>query len=192
MLKNIKIGLLVVASALSLNTFAAPMNYEIDPTHTSVVVSWNHFGFSNPTATFSEVTGTIIYDAASPADSSVSVSIPVKTVDTYVPKLTEEFLAAEYFDTATYPNATFKSTKVVATGDKTLDITGDLTIKGVTKSVVLNATLNGMGEHPMTKKQAIGFNALTTIKRADFGLAKYVPYVSDNVTIQISTEAQVK
>ena len=165
----------------------------IDPTHTSVIATWNHFGFSNPTASFSDVSGTISYDDDAPAKSSVNVTIPVKTVDTKVEALTEEFLnEADYFDVAQYPTATFKSTKVTPKGDNKYDVAGDLTIKGVTKSVVFNAVLNKQGEHPMSKKPAIGFDASTVIKRTEFNMGKYAPYVSDEVTLTITTEAQAK
>lgn len=184
-----KAGLMVAASLLSGAALAA--DYTIDPTHTSVVVSWNHFGFSNPTATFSDATGSISFDEKAPQKSSINVTIPVKTVDTKVAKLNEEFInEADYFDVAKYPTATFTSTKVTAKGNNQFDVAGDLTIKGVTKSVVFNATLNGMGEHPMSKKPAIGFDASTVIKRTEFNLGKYAPYVSDEVTLTITTEAQ--
>lgn len=184
-----KAGLMVAASLLSGAALAA--DYTIDPTHTSVVVSWNHFGFSNPTASFSDASGSISFDEKTPQKASINVTIPVKTVDTKVAKLNEEFInEADYFDVAKYPTATFKSTKVTAKGDGQFDVTGDLTIKGVTKSVVFNAKLNGMGEHPMSKKPAIGFDASTVIKRTEFNLGKYAPYVSDEVTLTITTEAQ--
>ncbi|MCA6063088.1 YceI family protein [Thalassolituus marinus] len=184
-----KAGLMVAASLLSGAALAA--DYTIDPTHTSVVVSWNHFGFSNPTASFSDASGSISFDEKTPQKASINVTIPVKTVDTKVAKLNEEFInEADYFDVAKYPTATFKSTKVTAKGDGQFDVTGDLTIKDVTKSVVFNAKLNGMGEHPMSKKPAIGFDASTVIKRTEFNLGKYAPYVSDEVTLTITTEAQ--
>jgi len=191
MFTNAKLGLTLVAALASGSALA--QDYSIDPTHTSVIATWNHFGFSNPTASFSGVSGAISFDEKAPAKSSVNVTIPVKSVDTKVPDLTKEFLNdAEYFDVAKYPTATFKSTKVTPKGDNKYDVAGELTIKGVTKPVVFNAVLNGQGEHPMTKKQAIGFDASTVIKRTDFNMGKYAPYVSDEVTLTITTEAQAK
>ena len=118
------------------------------------------------------------------------VSVPIETVDSYVKKLTDEFLQAEYFDQQNFPKAMFKSSKVVSTGDNTFDVHGQLTIKGVSKQVVMHATLNKVGTHPMTQKPAIGFDAHTTINRSEFGLGKYVPNVSDEVTLTLTTEAQ--
>ena len=183
----------VIFTALfSASSFAAPTTYSVDPTHTFAVASWSHFGFSSPTAVFSGAEGTITYDADKPATSKISISVDVATVDTFVEKLTEEFVGSEWFDAATYPKATFVSTKVVPKGDNKFAVTGDLTIKGKTKTVIMDATLNGMGEHPMTKKQAIGFDATTVIKRSDFGIDQYVPYVGDEITLRLTTEAQGK
>ena len=191
MLKNLKLGL--AFAAVMTSGVAMAQQYDIDPTHTSVIVAWNHFGFSNPAAYFSDVTGTLNFDAKNPKKASVNVTIPVKTIDTKVQALNDEFVKdAEYFDVAKYPTATFKSNKVTPTGDNTFDVAGKLTIKGVTKDVVFKAKLNGQGEHPMTKKAAIGFDASTVIKRTEFNLGKFAPYVSDEVTITITTEAQAK
>lgn len=191
MIRTAKFALFAAAALAT--TGAIAQQYNIDPTHTSVVASWNHFGFSNPVATFADVTGTLTFDAKQPTKAKVNVSIPVKTIDTKVADLNKEFINdAEYFDVAKYPTATFKSTKVTPKGENQFDVAGKLTIKGVTKDVVFNATLNGQGEHPMTKKAAIGFDATTVIKRTEFNLGKYAPYVSDEVTLRITTEAQAK
>ena len=89
------------------------------------------------------------------------------------------------------PTITFKSTKVEAAGDNKLRVFGDLTVHGVTKPVVLDTTINKIGEQPMAKRAAAGFDATTTIKRSDFGVGKYAPNVSDEVIIRITTEAMV-
>ncbi|WP_446717702.1 YceI family protein [Erwinia sp. OLCASP19] len=171
---------------------AAGESYAIDPGHTSVIVSWTHFGFSHPTASISDASGHILFDKADPTQSKVDVTLPLKTIDTRVPALTKEFLGAKYFDVKKYPTATFRSSKVSATGDNKFDVAGDLTIKGITKPVVFHALLNKQDMHPMVKKQAIGFDATTTIKRSDFKLDQYVPAVSDEVELRISTEAYAK
>ncbi|USB43614.1 YceI family protein [Klebsiella africana] len=168
---------------------AAATEYSLDPQHTSVVIAWNHFGFSNPTAYISDVSGKISFDKENPEKSSVNVTLPVKTIDTHVKALTDEFLGKDYFDVKTFPEATFQSTRVVSKGGNKYDVEGNLTIKGMTKPVLLHATLNKQDMHPMVKKQAIGFDATGVIKRSDFKLDKYVPAVSDNVTITLSTEA---
>ncbi|WP_232822138.1 YceI family protein [Salinicola sp. CR57] len=190
MSNKIVLAAALLASTASVSAMADTTTYQMDPTHTSVVASWSHFGFSHPTATFSDVTGTIQFDEDDVANSSVEVTIPVKTVDTKVPALNEEFLGSEYFDVAQYPDATFKSTEIESVGNDRYDVHGDLTVKGVTKPVVLHATLNGVGEHPMAKVPALGFDAETTLQRSYFGLDQYVPNVSDDITIRLSSEAE--
>ena len=186
-LKTLSFGL-AVALASSV-TLAAPVDYKIDPTHTATVFSWNHFGFSTPSANFSDIQGVIKVDNAKPANSSVNVTIPLSSVNTNVPALDKEFQEEAWFNAAKYPNITFKSTKVETKDKKHFKITGDLTVKGVTKPVVLDAVLNKQGEHPMAKVPAIGFNATTSFKRYDFGLGSYVPNVGDKITVNITTEA---
>lgn len=185
--KTLSLGL-AVALASSV-TLAAPVDYKIDPTHTATVFSWNHFGFSTPSANFTDIQGVIKVDNAKPANSSVEVTIPLSSVNTNVPALDKEFQEEAWFNAAKYPNITFKSTKVETKDKKHFKITGDLTVKGVTKSVVLDAVLNKQGEHPMAKVPAIGFNATTSFNRSAFGIGNYVPNVGDKITVNITTEA---
>lgn len=185
--KTLSLGLAVaIASSV---TLAAPVDYKIDPTHTATVFSWNHFGFSTPSANFTDIQGVIKVDNAKPSNSSVDVIIPISSVNTNVPALDKEFQEEAWFNAAKYPNITFKSTKVETKDKKHFKITGDLTVKGVTKPVVLDAVLNKQGEHPMAKVPAIGFNATTSFDRSAFGFGNYVPNVGDKITVNITTEA---
>ncbi|HAV2933143.1 TPA: YceI family protein [Acinetobacter baumannii] len=188
-LKTLSFGLALALALASTVTLAAPVDYKIDPTHTATVFSWNHFGFSTPSANFSDIQGVIKVDNAKPANSSVNVTIPLSSVNTNVPALDKEFQEEAWFNAAKYPNITFKSTKVETKDKKHFKITGDLTVKGITKPVVLDAVLNKQGEHPMAKVAAIGFNATTSFNRSDFGLGNYVPNVGDKITVNITTEA---
>lgn len=180
-------------SLITLSAFAAAesVNYKIDPTHTATVFTWNHLGFSTPSANFTDIQGNIQVDNTHPEKSSVSVTIPVKSINTNVAVLDTKLQAAEWFDAVKYPNITFKSTKIETRDKKNFKILGNLTVKGVTKPVVLTAKLNNQAEHPMLKVPAVGFNATTIIKRSEFGIADFVPAVSDNIDIQITTEAIV-
>jgi polyisoprenoid-binding protein YceI len=184
---------LTLAAALLLagTAFAAPVSYKIDPNHTNVVAGWNHFGFSHPTASFIKVDGVIVYDAANVGKSSVKVTIPLSGLDTGVADLDEHLRSGDFFDAEKYPTITFSSTRTEAAGENKLRVSGDLTVHGVTKPVVLDVTLNKSGEHPLGKRAAIGFDASTTIKRSEFNVAKFVPNVSDEITIRITTEAMV-
>ena len=185
----------IIASALavaSVSAVAAGVTYKLDPGHTNVIASWSHFGFSNPSANFGQVSGTLSYDSAAPEKSSVEVNLPLSGLDTFVPALDEHLKKADFFDAAKFPAATFKSTNVEVVGNGTFKVTGLLTIKGVSKSVTLDVRLNNAGVHPMTKQEAIGFDATATIKRSDFGMGMYAPAVSDEITLRITTEAAVE
>ncbi|APX62556.1 MULTISPECIES: YceI family protein [Acinetobacter] len=187
--KTLALGLAV--SSVATFSMAKPVAYTIDPGHTATVFSWSHFGFSTPSANFSDIQGTITVDNEKPANSSVNVTIPVSSINTNVKALDEHIQKAEFFDVEKYPNITFKSTKVQALGKNKYKITGNLTIKGVTKPVVLDAVLNKQAIHPMTKLQTIGFNATTSFNRSAFNVGAYVPNVGDKITVNITTEASV-
>jgi polyisoprenoid-binding protein YceI len=170
---------------------AAPVTYKMDPGHTNVLFSWNHFGFSNPTANLGLGEGTIVFDDKDPSKSSVDVTLPLAGLDTHMPALDEHLKKPDFFDADKYPTVTFKSTNVQAVGGNKFKVTGNLTVHGVTKPVVLDATLNKSGEHPMMKVQTVGFDATASLKRSDFGVGAYVPNVSDEIQIHITTEASV-
>ena len=186
-----KLLLVTALFALTGVAFAAPVSYKIDPNHTNVLASWTHFGFSRPSVNFGQADGTIVYDAENVGASSVQVTLPLKGLSAFAEDFYDHLTSADWFDAAKYPDATFKSTAVEAAGEGKLKVTGDLTVKGVTKPVVLDVTLNRAGEHPMGKRAAIGFDATATVKRSDFGLDKYAPNVSDEVALRITTKAMV-
>ena len=179
---------LVLATATS-GAAAETLQYRIDPAHTVVLATWNHVGFSNPSANFAGASGTIAYDAQAPERSSVEVTIPMAGLDTFVPALDEHLMGADFFDVAQFPEATFRSTSVRALGDGKLEVTGNLTLHGVTRPVVLAAVLNKAAPHPMGGTPTIGFDATATLKRSDFGVDMGVPMVGDEIGLRITTEA---
>ena len=179
--------LLAVLLAATFSAQAAD-KYTFDPGHSTIDFSWNHFGFSNPSARFDKFDGELMLDTKDLTKSSVSVTIPLDALDTKVAKLDEHLKSADFLDAAKFPSVTFKSTKVEAAGKDKLKVSGDLTIHGVTKPATLDVTVNKIGEHPMAKDQAAGFDASTTIKRSEFGVGAYVPNVSDEIKIHITTE----
>jgi len=187
-----RIALAAALAAVSSVAFAAPVAYKIDPAHTDVIASWSHLGFSHPTAHFGNVDGTIVYDAQNVGASKVDVTIPMSGLSSHVEAFDKHLRSADLFDVEKFPSITFRSTKVESAGDNRLRVTGDLTVRGVTKPTVLDVTLNKVGEHPMKKVPAIGFDATTTLKRSDFGIAYAVPAVSDEVQIRITTEASAE
>lgn len=165
--------------------------YILDPKHTDVIAQWSHFGFSNPVAHFGDVSGQIVYNAENVGASSVEVTLPLSGLNSHVGDFDDHLRSADFFDAAKFPNATFKSTAVESAGTNKLKVTGDLTIKDITKPVVLDVTINKFGEQPMAKRAAAGFDAVAKIKRSDFGVGAYAPNVSDDVELRITTEAIV-
>ncbi len=186
-----RVLLVSLLAAASLPAFAAAQKYEIDPTHTQVTFTWNHFGFSNPSATLEKISGSFNLDTADLTKSSITVTMPLDGLHTGVPKLDEHLKTADFFDAAKYPDITFKSTKVEKTGADTLAVTGDLTVHGVTKPETLAVKINKIGENPMMKSQSAGFDAEATIKRSDFGVDKYVPNVSDDIHVHITLDSHL-
>ncbi|MGB8814161.1 MAG: YceI family protein [Paracoccaceae bacterium] len=181
--------LALVATLTAAPAFAAPEAYVLDPSHSQIVFSYQHLGFSTSYGMFSGFEGAIGYDAAAPAASTVNVSFPVKTMLTGWQERFDHFMTPDFFGADDAEPVSFVSTGVEVTGEKTAKITGDLTLNGVTKSVVLDAVLNQQGEHPMAKKPWLGFNATTTLMRSDYGLGMFAPYVSEEVSVMISVEA---
>jgi|HubBroStandDraft_2_1064218.scaffolds.fasta_scaffold91092_2 polyisoprenoid-binding protein YceI len=175
---------------------AAPLyavTYTIEPEHTQGVVRWNHLGFANPTAQFNNVQGTLEFDQADPGRSSVMVTIPLTSMSTGVPGLNEDFQSSDFFDFAKFPAATFKSSKVEKGATPgTLKVVGDLNLHGITKPVALDVTINKVGTNPRNQVPTVGFEAIATLKRSDFGLGLYVPQVSDEVHLHITAEAAEK
>ncbi len=193
MFKRLLLASLVTTAiaTASFSAAAAGVTYKLDPDHTNVIASWSHFGYSHPSANFGQANGTLVYDEAAPGKSSVEVTLPLSGLDTFVPALDTHLKTAEFFDAAKFPAASFKSSKVHVVAKGKLKVDGMLTIKGVTKPVTLDVTLNNVGVHPMSKQQSIGFDATATIKRSEFGMGMYAPAVSDDINLRITTEGSV-
>ena len=186
-----KAALAAVLSLAIVPAFAAPVTYQMDPSHTTVAAKWNHFGFSSPVILFGDVEGSIVYDADDVSASSVQVTLPLSGLESNVQAFNDHLLSDDFFDAEQFPQATFRSTSVEAAGEGKLKITGELTIKDITREVVLDTTINTVGPHPMNQKQTAGFDAAVTINRSDFGLGLHVPHVADEIELHITTEAQV-
>jgi polyisoprenoid-binding protein YceI len=172
---------------------AAPAHAEIekylfDKPHTQILFFVQHMGFAKSSGEFLDYSGEILWDKAEPEKSSVTVTIPLKSLD-MGDTVWNEHTLTKLFEAEKYPDMTFRSTKIEKTGDKTANITGDLTLHGVTKPVVLTATLAGEGKHPMKSVNAAGFAATTNIKRSEFGMNEGIPMVGDDVEIRIEVEA---
>lgn len=156
--------------------------YTVDPAHSQVTFTVNHLGFSNYSGIFGNPTGTLTLDPKDPAKARVVIEVPINKLVTTVEKLTEHLLSPDFFEQASYPTARFESTSITPSGTKA-KISGNLTIKGVTKPVVLDATFVGAGT--MRGKLTIGFDATTTIKRSEFNILRSIPGIPDAVPLMI-------
>lgn len=163
---------------------AASGSYTVDTPHTQVLFTVNHLGFSEYTGIFTNPTGMLVLDKANPSASKVEIVFPIEQLRTTVTALDTHLKSADFFDAAKFPEGRFVSTKIVARG-QTATITGELTLKGITKPVVLQARFVGAGTDMRSKKPYVGFAATTTIKRSDWGIT-YAPAVSDEVKLTIN------
>ena len=179
---------LLVSAAAASPALAAPQTYVVDSTHTFPSFSYSHFGMSIQMSKFDKTTGTVTLDKAAKT-GAVDITIDMTSVSTGYGTFDEHIQGEDFLDTARYPTATFKSTKVAFEGDAPVTIDGELTIKGVTRPVTLQVNHFATMPHPMLQKDAIGANASTVIKRSEFNAGKYAPYVSDEVTLSIAMEA---
>jgi len=175
-------------SAILLSTCAHAENYKFDPDHTYVTWHVSHFGYSDVSGKFM-AQGTLTYDAKNPGNSTADITVDTTKIVTAIPKLDDILSGKNFFAVSEFPTATFKTLKVVVTGKDSGKIYGALTIRGITKDVVLDMKLNHQGDHPFYHKPAIGFSGTTTIKRSDFGMRGYIPGVSDETKIDIEAEA---
>jgi len=179
---------ITAAVAFTASAFAQTKTWKIDPNHTSAQFSVRHMGISTVRGAFTKVSGTAIYDPADPGKATVEVTIDATSVDTRVEMRDNDLRSPNFFDVAKYPTLTFKSTRVEAAGPGKLKITGDLTMHGVTRQVVLD--VDGPSEPVQDPKgnSHMGASANTRINRKDFGVAGAPTMVGDAITITIDAE----
>lgn len=186
-MKNFLCVLVFICSASQAN--AEPETFKFDPSHTQIVWSVDHFGFSHPAGKFVDIAGTVTLDEAKPAQSSVEVTIKTAAFISGIDKLDEHMKGKDFLNVEKFPTAKFVSTKVKITKDKRAEVTGELTLLGVTKSVILDVKLNKIAIHQYTQRKTVGFSAKTSIKRSDFGMTFGIGAVSDEVKLSIESEA---
>jgi polyisoprenoid-binding protein YceI len=169
---------------------ASAATYTLEPNYTQGVLRWDHLGFSYPSAQFAQGTGTIEFDESDPTRSSIRVTIPMGSLNTGVPDLDERLRSEDFFEVAKFPTATFVSTRVEkGAGMNRFKVTGNLTIRKVTRPVILEVTLLKVGKNARTEVATIGFDARGTLKRSEFGLGKFVPQVGDEIQLLVTTQA---
>jgi len=170
------------------SVLAAPESFVIDGGHTFPRFSYNHFGYSTQVSRFNRTTGKIVLDKEA-RTGSVDVVIDMTSVDTGNILLDRVIQGDDLLDTAKYPTATFKSTKVRFEDDRAVAVEGILTIKSVARPVTLTINSLKLAVNPMLKRNEIGANASAKIRRSDYNAGKYAPEVGDEVTVDIAVEA---
>ena len=160
--------------------------YAIEPAHTQISFTVTHFGITPFTGMFSGASGSMKLDPAHPEATSLSVSVPIASVQTTSAKLTEELRSADWLDAGRFPTATFVSSSVTPMGAGMARVDGTLTLHGVSKPASINARFFGSATNPMSKKASVGFVGRLMFKRTDFGVSKYAPMVSDDTALSIT------
>jgi polyisoprenoid-binding protein YceI len=189
---SMAIGAILATAAAMSATAATALDsvklgtYNVESYHTQVGFTLSHFGFTNYSGLFSGATGSLRLDPGNLAATRLDISVPVQSIQTTVPVLTDELKGDKWFDVAQFPQAVFSSTNVTVGQNGELTIAGNLTLHGTTKPIILHAHLVGAGVNPLDKRYTVGFQASGTIKRSDFGISLYAPALGDDVELTIA------
>ena len=174
---------------VSLDTKTAPYGlYKIDPDHTSITFKINHLGFSHFTGRFDRIEGYMNFNNNSPELSTVDVTVYPNSVDMNNKELEEDLKTDKWFDVIKYPHATFHATRIDRTGPTTGKVQGDFTLLGIKRRLTLDATFIGTGVSPVTGKQVLGFSAITSFSRSDYGMSNMLPLMGNEVVLEIEAE----
>jgi polyisoprenoid-binding protein YceI len=177
------LALVVLAAALLAAPLRAADTYKVDPVHSTVIFRINHLGTSWVYGRFDDVAGTFSVDDKTP---SFDFTVNADSVDTNNKQRDTHLKSADFFSVKEFPTITFKSTSVSSTGEKKFDVTGDLTLHGVTKSITVPLEFVGAAETRMGSRA--GYEAHFNVKRSDYGMDKMVGMVGDDVYLTVSFE----
>ena len=179
----------VLVAALLASGGARAGRFAIDPVHTRVAFQVSHAGFSWPVGSFSGASGVLDFDPADWSKAHVEVRVPIATLQLGDDKWQRKILDPTFFDAEKFPEARFVSTKVEPRGADEAEVTGELTLHGVTKTVTLHVKLNKLARHPLTFRRTAGFSATGTLSRRDFGIDNWAKVVGDEVRLILEVEA---
>lgn len=190
MFKKLLLSAIAAITISSASAAFAADRYEFDKSHTNIMFFISHLGFSNTVGFFSKYDGYYTFDEKRPEKSKINVTLYPEGIRTQSPELDTHLQNADFFNTAKFPEITFKSKSVKVTNKekRTAKVMGDLTILGVTKPAVLDVKFNKGGVHPYTKDYVTGFTAGGFIKRSDYGMNYGIPNVGDSVRIHVEVE----
>ena len=188
------VRLLVLAVLVSLAplSVAKAATLEVDGVHSSALFKIKHFGASNFYGMFRDIKGTVDYDAAAPGAMGIEVEIAAASVDTRWEQRDNHVKSPDFLNAAEFPTITFKSTSVAMNDDGTFNVTGNLTLHGVTKEIQVTAEKVGEGSHPSSGKQLVGFEARFIVARSDFDMAFMVGPLSEEIEFLIALETGPK
>ena len=188
---KVKTGLflLLYGFLLTANVQARPESFDIDPVHTRIAFTVSHAGFSNPIGTFSGSTGQLQFDETDWSQASISVNIPLVSLNLGDANWQEKMLGSTFFDVKKFPSATFVSERIEKLTENTGIAHGVLSIRGVEQPVSLNFTLNALKRHPLSFKKTIGFSATAILSRKAFGINAWANLIGDEIKIIIELEA---
>ncbi len=182
-------GTLLTGMVQAADLSAVPSGtYTVDPTHAYIHIQYSHLGLSNPILAFDEFTVDMDLDVAEPTNTSVAVDIQTDSIITGSDIFNEHITGEKWFDASANPEIKFASKSVTANSDGTFELMGDLTIKGMTKPVALDVTINAAMDHPFKKTPVVGISAVGNVNRSEWGLGANAPYISDEVKLEIQAE----
>jgi polyisoprenoid-binding protein YceI len=167
---------------------ASAQTYQIDPVHSSLLFRVKHMDTAYVYGMFTSMKGTVVVDEANPARSSINIEVDANSVYTHNEQRDNHLRSPDFFNTRQFPTITFKSTQVRRINANTVQVRGDLTIRGVTRPITANVTLTGKGKNPQGK-DIIGFETTFTIRRSEFGIRYGLPGLGDEVQVTLSIEA---
>lgn len=180
---------LFFSSCLSFPVLAGDL-YDLDPDHTQTIFHIDHLGYSTVSGSFRQLKGVLTLDEVHPEQSLVEVAIEASSVDTGVAARDGDLRSSEFFDVAHHQTITFRTTKVKRRGPRSADLSGNLTLLGISRPVTLRTTFNRVAPDPLRGNRMVaGFTATTAIRRSDFGMKAFIPLIGDVVRIDINAEA---
>lgn len=182
-----------VAAASDFDSVASnitPGSYELDDRHSYLSFSYSHLGLSNPQIHFADFDVSLQLDGNDMSQSRVSITIYAASVDSAVPALDDDLKGADFFDVENYPEISFQSTAYEESSESSGRLTGNLSVRGITKPVTLDVTINSAAMNPLNRREMIGFSATGSLKRSDFGLTAYAPMASDELSLEVQVELE--
>jgi polyisoprenoid-binding protein YceI len=182
----------MIVSLLASATGGWAADYVIDPTHSHILFMIDHLGFAKMVGLFSDFRGNINFEPNNVPVSKLNVTIQTESLQTQFAARDKDLKGADWFNATEFPEMTYVGSEFVKKDEHAGTITGNLTMRGVTKPVTLNVVVNKVGQNPLDKIDSAGFSARGTFKRSDFGMKTFLGPIGDDVDLIIEIEAKKK